>query len=64
MSVSDFIFRNPGMDAQEILSLDTCCGFIPLTRVVHDDIVFSVPYFFSTSRGVQLEYFAQVVVSD
>jgi len=67
MSVSDFTFRNPGMDAQETLSLglDTCCcGFIPLTRVVQDDIVFSVPYLFSTSWGVQLEYFVQLAVSD
>ena len=61
MSASDFIFRNPGMDAQEILFLDICCGFVPLTRDLQDDIVFS--YLFS-SRGAQLEYVAQVAVSD
>jgi len=32
--VMDFIFRNPGMDVQEIISLHTCFGFIPLTRDV------------------------------
>ena len=53
--VSDFIFRNPGMDVQEILSLHTCrFGLIPLTRDVQPGvsmILFSL-YFFSTSRGV------------
>ena len=35
------ILFHPCMDAQEIFSLDTCCAFIPLTRDVQDDIVFS-----------------------
>jgi hypothetical protein len=52
--VSDFIFRNPGMDVQEILFLRTCFGFIPITRDVQEILFLRTCFgFIPITRDVQ-----------